>query len=511
MSGRHSGTAVRALVMALLVAGCTVGPIAEGPASPVPTESIRPAQASDHVELPSPTAEAPSATPTASRLDAAAQWSAFKDWLPTVMPGLSMALGAVRDKDVMTDPVRAAEAPKELQQIARAMLQYLDAHPPADCYRSLQNDLHFTLERFDEAGEIDNYVFPNYLGADVPDDPMWGLNAFFRELGDDVIVCGPQPTPEPTPEPTPPPPLAYRPGPLRVDGFAEVLVTDLVVRAKPFVGTGSVILQLVPSPGDLLFVIAGPVEGSGYAWYQVAPSDWQGPVFYDGDPLIGWVAAASRAGEPWLAGRAPVCPTLPLELERLPRMTGLEKLACFGSRPITVDSDMGQWSDMFGPSYPWGTPDWLNGLVGFGTDAFLMGSEPGPPWARNVRFSLDSVTSESDPAMPGEYGDVGYRVTGHFDDPASRTCRGGMEDSEAAGEPVRTESPIEEQVLGCRTHFVVTKALGLHRVSAGETLSIIAQEHGATLDAFLAENPQIVDPNIVHVGDLIVIPPTPAP
>ncbi len=60
MSGRHSGTAVRALVMALLVAGCTVGPIAEGPASPVPTESIRPAQASDHVELPSPTAEAPS-------------------------------------------------------------------------------------------------------------------------------------------------------------------------------------------------------------------------------------------------------------------------------------------------------------------------------------------------------------------------------------------------------------------------------------------------------------------
>ena len=62
-----------------------------------------------------------------------------------------------------------------------------------------------------------------------------------------------------------------------------------------------------------------------------------------------------------------------------------------------------------------------------------------------------------------------------------------------------------------RTAFVVTKALGLHRVGAGETLSIIAQEHGATVDAFLAENPQIVDPNIVHVGDLIAIPPTPAP
>ena len=113
--------------------------------------------------------------------------------------------------------------------------------------------------------------------------------------------------------------------------------------------------------------------------------------------------------------------------------------------------------------------------------------------------------------MPDGQGEVGYRVTGHFDDPASGTCRGGMVDESGDGEPVRTEDPVEYEVLGCRTHFVVTKALGLHRVGPGETLSIIAQEHGASVDAFLAENLQIVDPKIVQVGDLIAIPPIPAP
>ena len=45
-----------------------------------------------------------------------------------------------------------------------------------------------------------------------------------------------------------------------------------------------------------------------------------------------------------------------------------------------------------------------------------------------------------------------------------------------------------------------------HTVQAGETLSGIAKKNGVTPDAILAANPQITNPNLIHVGDLIFIP-----
>ena len=61
MSGRNSGIAARAVVMALLVASCTTTPPANPSASSVPTERTRPAPASDQVEPPSPAAASPAA------------------------------------------------------------------------------------------------------------------------------------------------------------------------------------------------------------------------------------------------------------------------------------------------------------------------------------------------------------------------------------------------------------------------------------------------------------------
>ena len=326
-------------------------------------------------------------------------------------------------------------------------------------------------------------------------------------IGDGIVIPTPSagsietPTPDVTPEPTPAPSPSRRPspprsrrspidpGPLRVDGFADVLVTDLAIRSKPSVATDSKVLGRLTT-GDRVFILKGPVEGSGFAWYQVAPRDWE-----SGEKPVGWIAAGSRDGEPWLEGRTPDCPPLPVEVGTLAAMTSFERLSCFGSRDLTFNAGIGEWTDDFGPTHPWGTPDWLNpigsgrSIGGLGDVAFAPGLElPGE--------------------LPGdEESDLGYRVRGHFDDPASSTCRSGtVEWNDETNTETRHKDPAVESVLACRTRFVVTEVLGLHRVATGDTLSGIADVYGVTLAALLAANPQITDPSLIHPGDLLTIP-----
>jgi spore coat assembly protein SafA len=52
----------------------------------------------------------------------------------------------------------------------------------------------------------------------------------------------------------------------------------------------------------------------------------------------------------------------------------------------------------------------------------------------------------------------------------------------------------------------------IYTAVAGDTLFLIAQRFGVSLDALIAANPQITDPNVIQVGQRICIPPpTPAP
>ena len=134
-----------------------------------------------------------------------------------------------------------------------------------------------------------------------------------------------------------------------------------------------------------------------------------------------------------------------------------------------------------------GTPAWLN-------DPFLQ-VEYRTPFANQmvVRYALGVDAPTGDWA----------RLTGHFDDPASATCRGSYDDPET-GE--RRKIPVEAQVLGCRLRFVVTAWVALHRVHAGDTLSEIADVYGVTLAALLAANPQITDRSLIHPGDMLTIP-----
>ena len=80
-------------------------------------------------------------------------------------------------------------------------------------------------------------------------------------------------------------------------GQVAVTVTpDLRVRSQPWVGEGSIRYEPLLPMGTELKVLDGPVEGSGYLWYQVDPLGFT----LDG-PGYGWVAMAGKDGEPWIA------------------------------------------------------------------------------------------------------------------------------------------------------------------------------------------------------------------
>ena len=69
-------------------------------------------------------------------------------------------------------------------------------------------------------------------------------------------------SPDPTPASTP------HASVLEVGGFADVVTTDLVVRSAPGVGADSEIygtIEHIPA-----YIVAGPVEADGFAWWLVA-------------------------------------------------------------------------------------------------------------------------------------------------------------------------------------------------------------------------------------------------
>jgi anti-sigma factor RsiW len=80
-------------------------------------------------------------------------------------------------------------------------------------------------------------------------------------------------------------------GPLRA-GEIAAMVSDgvLVIRTQPGTGADSAIFKTKIRPGQRVVTIEGPVEASGYPWFRVRLGI-----------IEGWVAAAGRDGEPWLA------------------------------------------------------------------------------------------------------------------------------------------------------------------------------------------------------------------
>ena len=133
------------------------------------------------------------------------------------------------------------------------------------------------------------------------------------------------------------------PNRLTPDSFGEVVTNDLRVRSKPRVSDDSIKLEPLLWDGALLFVIEGPVAASGYDWFLVRPMGEADLQFHPDPPDLGWVAAASKVGEPWLVAQSfPCLRASPLEtlsdIDYPPH--GLIGLACFGDSPQRFDADL---------------------------------------------------------------------------------------------------------------------------------------------------------------------------
>jgi len=252
----------------------------------------------------------------------------------------------------------------------------------------------------------------------------------------------------------PPPSTSPAAATIRVDGLAKSTIDGLTVRATA--GTAGTRLGTI-NTGQLGFVVAGPVNADGFAWYQLSavglpdtsPAGCEPPVVttpFRCPDWLGWVAAGQPGGQPWLEATTLPCPASPMNLEAITASVGtrtaLERLACYGSNPIRVRA---WW-----PEIPAGAG--LGGTCGLIT-------KPNPAWlvcgalfynglviSQSAGFGGAGLPISIDPAsgvtMPprGQW----VEVVAHLDDPAARDCTplGGGE-----------QDPVKE-VLHCRSTLV---------------------------------------------------------
>jgi len=274
-----------------------------------------------------------------------------------------------------------------------------------------------------------------------------------RPAASEVASASPRPSDEPSETPTP---IGGAGINLEIDGLAEILVDDLVLRAEP--GTGTIRLGQLPG-GATAFVLAGPITEDGYAWYQLAAVDPYGAGCGSAQPeeslvcrdWLGWAAAGGQDGEAWLAPVEPVCPA-PGNPTSIMALKPLEGLACFGSSPMTLRlyAPAGVVGGGCVPGDPF-TPLWLHPACG---PVYFVDSESlfmaGALLSVHIAPSLGSCVGNAGnafapdcplSAIHGRW----VKVTVHLDDPQAQSCSSGF------------QSPGQEAtILLCRAALVAT-------------------------------------------------------
>jgi hypothetical protein len=236
-------------------------------------------------------------------------------------------------------------------------------------------------------------------------------------------------------------PPASAPGPsIRTDWIAETVVDGVRMRSQPTTDDESTMYEPLLSTGTRLFVVNGPIAGSGYAWYQVLPL---GGTVRD-VAASGWVAAASRDGRRWLQDAILQCPSELFEnFASLANIGGAGGLSCYGSSQLSFLAAIRSCDcSVMGPAP---SPYWLAGPdpTGYRLDA--------PPWLEPAERVIQPAFHPDMQGVPVlTSGDV-YQVTAHYDDPAAATCvpDDGFLDG-PLGDPVA-------QIGRCRMTLVVTR------------------------------------------------------
>jgi hypothetical protein len=224
---------------------------------------------------------------------------------------------------------------------------------------------------------------------------------------------------------------------LSVDAAAVTTTPGLRVRSLPVVDDASIRYEPLLDEGTRLFVLGGPVIGSGYDWYRVlAPTVTRS----GGQPMIGWVAVASKTGEIWAQDVPLACPSVdgPIDIADLARLgsgvPGDGGASCFGDVPITTTATV--TLTCTGPdASATGSAGWLARPAGMTMrlteDAAAIDARVHPDLAG--RLSCDQPAGR-------------WVATGHFADPGASECGAGAASDDAA----------ELARYRCRSIFVVT-------------------------------------------------------
>ena len=280
-------------------------------------------------------------------------------------------------------------------------------------------------------------------------------------------ASSPQPskTPEPsfTPEPPNDQPSTAEPSapstsapsdppvdsvPIPPDTYARVVTDDLRVRSKPGVSEDSKKLEPLLQRDVVLVVLDGPVQASGYDWYQVVSTSYfEQEVSYPS----GWVAAADKNGEQWIESEDVECPAAPTNLAELADIFETDQLfyeiTCFSGIPLRFTGWLTTPSEWCGLGAEIVVePLWIddcgtapNYLIDDVDNEY--GPSLHPAWSPEVDLSIAPPVESPPEDWPR------VEVAGQFDHPAARTCIPWNVNGPDSQEPV---------VFGCRLRFAVT-------------------------------------------------------
>jgi hypothetical protein len=228
-------------------------------------------------------------------------------------------------------------------------------------------------------------------------------------------------------------PSGGEPATLRVDGLAKIVDGDGIPSWKrPAATARNRIAPDLPF-GTVLFLVGGPRSAGGATWWLVQPED--------ADPTLPFVwVRQGAAASPGFAPLRLACPAADgiVDAQAIQPLSPLRRLACFGGRELH-----------------------LEGAVTC-TPASAESMVAGPTWLDSSRVCiLDGALGVTGKAVwpassAGDPTTVTGAVTGHFDDPESKTC-GLIPFGVTVSGPVGPPDP--PAVLICRELFVVSSVV----------------------------------------------------
>ena len=192
------------------------------------------------------------------------------------------------------------------------------------------------------------------------------------------------------------------------------------MRSRPEVSDDSKKLEPLLQRGDHVFVVKGPVAGSGYRWYEVQPLGDPGDQERPGP--FGWVAAADKTGEPWIKTGAFVCPKAPTTIQALNAVEPWTWVACLGRRSIAFPARLADPEATCGVDVGWTvTPEWLASTCSHPSFIVFPAESTATSFDAVIDPGLDTRTFHPGPE---EKDWTAVTVTGHYDHKAAPTCKG---------------------------------------------------------------------------------------